>query len=139
MPSANNPKQHIPTVDDMYLPGTYCISLTPMCLWYIKKATQKGVMPTRTHVHDVIPEVVKHVLGQEYDRDAVALAMNLDCRIGNEAEQVFQDLTRMVTAEVMNHFPKLGAQLPEHYFHQQGKDLYINVPDTFKDQIGYFF
>lgn len=123
----------------MYRPGKYAISLTGQRIWYIQQAVKKGVLDTRSHVHDIIPEVVKHALGQEYDRDAVALALNLDCRIGKEAEQIFQDLTRMVTVEVLRYFPKLGAQLPEHYFTYEGKDLYINVPKTFEEQLGYFF
>lgn len=108
-------------------------------IWYEQKIPKKGNRIKQSQAVEFLPELVKNVLGGEFDRDLVVGYINQDWLVDEQADHVMKEMTHLITGELLRYFPKLGAFVPEHYYHVDGKDIYFHVPIEYEKQRGIFF
>lgn len=125
--------------DPPYRGGPYLLSLRGPANWYIRRVCAKGKEAYDTNVELILRILVDKIFGNENEDDDIELALNMDCIVNKEAEYVQSEMNYLILAQITAHFPKIGAELPDDYYHLEKRDLIIEVPELYEDQRGYFF
>lgn len=126
--------------DPPYRGGNHVISLRNPANWYIRRACEKGKTYNSTNVIELMEAIVHKFFGdEEYDEDAQYRLLNLDCMVNKEADYVLKEMEYRISNAILGHFPKIGSELPRHFYLFNKMDLIIDVPPNYEDQRGYFF
>jgi len=122
--------------------GKFIIGLNRAKEFYLRKLRLKQKPIEDSRMKDVFVTMVDRVMGYEIDEDKLDEDLNIDCLIGMEAREVKETLLDLITDDILNVFPKLGAYVPDDYYWVKMEgilSLIITVPEDYEEQRGIFF
>lgn len=129
-----------PTSDDAYRGGIYRIGLAPLFNWYNRVTMKRGKDHFDNHIEDILSLLIPHLLSEDpIEEDELKYMLNMDCIVGHDAQRMEALLKTGILSSVLGVFPKLGSYIPHERYYLLGRELIIDVPDLYEEQIGYFF
>lgn len=124
-----------------YTGGIHLVRLNDVHIWYSRLVASKGKVYLDNNWDELMGNIIPFVLGSEdeYSEEEVLEALHFDCLNPQEALYVKERLVKHIKDHILAMFPKLGAFIPRERYFIRGRELIIDVPKTYEEQLGYFF